>query len=342
MPRLPSTPCLCLRCTIKPERACNLAYATCACSRCRAVRPRRRRSATPSCVPPSLLATFCVPVSLPSCSWPQSAQNSARSWPAASSQPGPASGAQRQHSVTVGSNGGRGRAGDRRRGRCEPDQPQHPADHQDGPDAEWAQARRLWALQVGRQDGRQATPAPGEPAIGRTLRRSSRAAARALHQGLTGPPPQPPPRVFCARRLRSLYKALKFLHGKGRYQKKKIEVAMITESRCALTAPAHKRRNRCQPPALACVPAPCPVPALCTFSTPPAPRPPPRWLLIPLTCAERAWAQAMEIKKDNEDRKLPHRRHHSIRRLAKAAAWASELARFTAGARRARMCCSVP
>jgi hypothetical protein len=40
-----------------------------------------------------------------------------------------------------------------------------------------------------------------------------------------------PPRVFCARRLRTLYKALKFLHGKGRYQKKKIEVAMVTDSR---------------------------------------------------------------------------------------------------------------
>ena len=38
-------------------------------------------------------------------------------------------------------------------------------------------------------------------------------------------------RVHCARRLRSLYKTLKFLHGKGRYQKKKLEAAMVTDAR---------------------------------------------------------------------------------------------------------------
>jgi hypothetical protein len=63
----------------------------------------------------------------------------------------------------------------------------------------------------------------------------------------------------------------------------------------------------------------------------------PRWLLIPLVSAERAWAQGMEIKKDNEDRPLQHRRHHSIRRLTKASAWAAELARFAAGAQPALM-----
>ncbi|KAI8465561.1 MAG: hypothetical protein J3K34DRAFT_525289 [Monoraphidium minutum] len=93
-------------------------------------------------------------------------------------------------------------------------------------------------------------------------------------------------RLYCARRLRSLYKALKFTHGKGRYQKRKLEASMITDA---------------------------------------------RWLLIPLVSAERAWAQAMEIKKDNEDRPLVHRRHHSIRRLTKASAWAADLARFAAG-----------
>lgn len=56
-----------------------------------------------------------------------------------------------------------------------------------------------------------------------------------------------------------------------------------------------------------------------------------RWLLIPLLSAERAWAQGMEIKKDNEDRPLPHKRQHSIRRLAKASAWAADLARFAEG-----------
>jgi hypothetical protein len=39
-------------------------------------------------------------------------------------------------------------------------------------------------------------------------------------------------RIYCARRLRSLYKALKFQHGKGRYQKRKLEIGMITEARC--------------------------------------------------------------------------------------------------------------
>ena len=100
-------------------------------------------------------------------------------------------------------------------------------------------------------------------------------------------PKRPPKKnsVFCARRLRSLYKGLKFLHGKGRYQKRKLDAVMVTE---------------------------------------------PRWLLIPLMSAERAWAQAMEIKRENEDRALPHRRHHSVRRLAKAGAWAAELARLAA------------
>ncbi|GBF99974.1 hypothetical protein Rsub_12667 [Raphidocelis subcapitata] len=93
-------------------------------------------------------------------------------------------------------------------------------------------------------------------------------------------------RVFCARRLRTLYKGLKFLHGRGRYQKRRLEVAMITDA---------------------------------------------RWLMIPLLSAERAWAQAMEIKADNEDRKTAARRHHGIRRLAKASQWAAELARFTSG-----------
>jgi hypothetical protein len=129
---------------------------------------------------------------------------------------------------------------------------------------------------------------------GAALRRAAPAAALARCARPRRPPARPPPadtlapaRVFCARRLKSLYKALKFLHGKGRYQKRKLEAHLITDA---------------------------------------------RWLLIPLLCAERAWAQAMEIKKDNEDRQLPRRRHHGIRRLAKAAVWAGELARFTAGA----------
>jgi hypothetical protein len=38
-------------------------------------------------------------------------------------------------------------------------------------------------------------------------------------------------RQYCSRRLRSLYKQLKLLHGKGRYQKRKIEPEMMADSR---------------------------------------------------------------------------------------------------------------
>lgn len=38
-------------------------------------------------------------------------------------------------------------------------------------------------------------------------------------------------RQYCSRRLRSLYKAVKFLHGKGRYQKKKLDVPQVTDVR---------------------------------------------------------------------------------------------------------------
>lgn len=45
----------------------------------------------------------------------------------------------------------------------------------------------------------------------------------------------PPPaliRKYCGRRLRRLHVKTRFLHGKGRYQKKKLEPAMATEERC--------------------------------------------------------------------------------------------------------------
>jgi hypothetical protein len=41
-------------------------------------------------------------------------------------------------------------------------------------------------------------------------------------------------RQFCTSRLANLYKALKMQHGKGRYQKRKLEVGLITDVRCAL------------------------------------------------------------------------------------------------------------
>jgi signal recognition particle subunit SRP68 len=55
-----------------------------------------------------------------------------------------------------------------------------------------------------------------------------------------------------------------------------------------------------------------------------------RHLHIPLLSAERAWAHAMELKKETEDRVDSRKRHHSIRRFAKAAFWAAELACFAA------------
>jgi hypothetical protein len=55
-----------------------------------------------------------------------------------------------------------------------------------------------------------------------------------------------------------------------------------------------------------------------------------RYLHIPLVNAERAWAYSMDLKKEveNEGGHAPEKRHHSIRRLTKAAFWASELSRL--------------
>ena len=40
-------------------------------------------------------------------------------------------------------------------------------------------------------------------------------------------------RQYCTRRLRRIYKRVKFLHGRGRYQKKKLEPEGIKDVRCA-------------------------------------------------------------------------------------------------------------
>lgn len=39
-------------------------------------------------------------------------------------------------------------------------------------------------------------------------------------------------RQYCSRRLRRVYKGVKFLHGRGRYQKKKLEPEAIKDVRC--------------------------------------------------------------------------------------------------------------
>jgi signal recognition particle subunit SRP68 len=53
-----------------------------------------------------------------------------------------------------------------------------------------------------------------------------------------------------------------------------------------------------------------------------------RHLLVLLILAERAWADAMQLKAgmDKGDGAANRQRHHSVRRLAKAANWAGVLA----------------
>ena len=48
-----------------------------------------------------------------------------------------------------------------------------------------------------------------------------------------------------------------------------------------------------------------------------------RFLYIPLVCAERAWALAMELKQDTNTE--PRKRFHLLRRLNKAAKHAKDL-----------------
>jgi signal recognition particle subunit SRP68 len=50
---------------------------------------------------------------------------------------------------------------------------------------------------------------------------------------------------------------------------------------------------------------------------------------MPLVSAERAWAHAMELKKEAANQ--PRKRMHLIKRLRKASLWASQLARCDAG-----------
>jgi len=58
----------------------------------------------------------------------------------------------------------------------------------------------------------------------------------------------------------------------------------------------------------------------------------PRYLHIPLVNAERAWAYSLELKREVEaaPAKAAAARRHSVRRLAKAAYWAGELAKLAA------------
>ena len=50
-----------------------------------------------------------------------------------------------------------------------------------------------------------------------------------------------------------------------------------------------------------------------------------RHLLVPLMGAERCWAAAMEMRTQLEKEPLSYKRQHSLRRLAKAAAFAAQV-----------------
>ncbi|KAI3436731.1 hypothetical protein D9Q98_006146 [Chlorella vulgaris] len=89
---------------------------------------------------------------------------------------------------------------------------------------------------------------------------------------------------YCSRRLRRIYKGVKFLHGRGRYQKKKHEPDAVKDV---------------------------------------------RQLHIPLMQAERAWAYAMDLKSQLEQKVVTQKRQHLIRRLSKAATHAAELVALT-------------
>ena len=55
-----------------------------------------------------------------------------------------------------------------------------------------------------------------------------------------------------------------------------------------------------------------------------------RYLTLPLVNAERAWSLAKEVESQTQDGAAAHRHQHQVRRLAKAAQWAAELARLAA------------
>jgi len=54
-----------------------------------------------------------------------------------------------------------------------------------------------------------------------------------------------------------------------------------------------------------------------------------RHLMLPLFCAERAWAYAMQLKRENTEQE-PRPHYHLLARLAKATAWAEKLAALCA------------
>lgn len=103
--------------------------------------------------------------------------------------------------------------------------------------------------------------------------------------------------------LGSLGKLLNFQHGRTKFLKRRIEVSTITDVRCMGIA-------------------------VRSVETVPSLAPPVnRFLHILAFQAERAWAFALELKKENEKELKLRRRAHLVRRLRKAQLWAAELLR---------------
>ncbi len=108
-------------------------------------------------------------------------------------------------------------------------------------------------------------------------------------------------RQYCSRKLRRLYKAHDFTHGRGKFVSRTLEAAQIAEPGCA----------PCLRPWLA-------AKALGQCANPPSLRRGVcRQLMIPLMSAERCWAQAMELKTQQEEQPDARKRLHQVRRLAK-------------------------
>eukprot|EP00879_Flechtneria_rotunda_P020354 GHRR01021405.1.p1 GENE.GHRR01021405.1~~GHRR01021405.1.p1 ORF type:complete len:546 (+),score=261.79 GHRR01021405.1:1195-2832(+) len=101
-------------------------------------------------------------------------------------------------------------------------------------------------------------------------------------------------RQYCAHRLRSLYKALKFLHGKGRYTKKKLDVPQVTDARHLHIALVSAERAWAHAMQL-----------------------------------KQDASNSTSTSNDADGLAVDKRkRHHALRRLTKAAYWAGELSRL--------------
>jgi hypothetical protein len=150
-------------------------------------------------------------------------------------------------------------------------------------------------------------------------------------------------RQYCARRLLRLYKMLGFSHGggKSKYQSRTLAASDITDGRCvalaARCAMISRRWSARQPqtaprgvdinPKGEALLGAARAEALAACAR--------RHFLIPLVSAERAWAHAMELKTASRGDNA-RKRHHAIKRLAKAAAHAAQLAALTAARSDAR------